>query len=394
MRKKTLILAILANGLGPAVFAAVDNVRMIGVTHTQAVLGYTAPSMAACTVEVSNKSSLMPLAHDVNPALFSGAGNDGGGARARVFNIGTMTVDTASDGKNYSRSLQTATVHYYRVTCGADTATGTFETRNIPLGMTYVPNQQVAGTTGAWKQPYASATDRTQEIIDPITGALLKRTLLPRDGLNEYAYSIFQVTAGAGAAWTTPNNIAGADDATYASYAGTTQDKLVASMPNGAREGYLSLDFLYLAVKGYGSGASTALRTIQVCLSENGTTCAGTTADLILPASAGTVAYNASQTIGDLMGWTGANTTTIRAGTLKLLIWKKAVAGFGLIWHVYPQLWFDVDGDEGTGVCYVREEFTRDGARGSLTDRYHDQYVRTAAGWRILSRRLEVVDRG
>lgn len=74
--------------------------------------------------------------------------------------------------------------------------------------------------------------------------------------------------------------------------------------------------------------------------------------------------------------------------------WKKAVAGFGLIWHVYPQLWFNVDGDEGTGVCYVREEFTRDGARGSLTARYHDQYVRTAAGWRILSRRLEVVDRG
>ncbi len=75
--------------------------------------------------------------------------------------------------------------------------------------------------------------------------------------------------------------------------------------------------------------------------------------------------------------------------------WVKAVGGFGWIWHVTPLKWFDVTGDTATGVCYLREEFTRaDGARGSLTARYHDQYVRTANGWRVLSRRLEVLDRG
>lgn len=75
--------------------------------------------------------------------------------------------------------------------------------------------------------------------------------------------------------------------------------------------------------------------------------------------------------------------------------WKKAVANFGWIWHVTPLKWHDVDGDEATGICYVREEFTRaDGARGSLTARYHDRYVRTPDGWRVLSRRLEIMDPG
>jgi hypothetical protein len=75
--------------------------------------------------------------------------------------------------------------------------------------------------------------------------------------------------------------------------------------------------------------------------------------------------------------------------------WKKAVAGFAWIWHVYGNKWFDVDGDRATGVCYVREEFVRGtDKRGSLTARYHDQYVRTADGWRFLSRRLEIFDRG
>jgi len=76
-------------------------------------------------------------------------------------------------------------------------------------------------------------------------------------------------------------------------------------------------------------------------------------------------------------------------------LWIGAVATFGWIWHVAPLKWFDVDGDNATGVCYLREEFTRaDGSRGSLTARYHDTYVRTGQGWRVLSRRLEVLDRG
>ena len=74
--------------------------------------------------------------------------------------------------------------------------------------------------------------------------------------------------------------------------------------------------------------------------------------------------------------------------------WIKAVANFGWIWHVVPNKWFEVDGDTATGVCYLREEVTRaDGARGTLTARYHDQYVRTPQGWRVLSRRLEILDR-
>jgi hypothetical protein len=90
----------------------------------------------------------------------------------------------------------------------------------------------------------------------------------------------------------------------------------------------------------------------------------------------------------DLAGRTMDGKTTI------VETWIKAVQAFGWIWHVAPLKWFDVAGDQATGVCYLREEFTRaDGVRGTLTARYHDRYVRTEQGWKVLSRRLEVLDR-
>ena len=321
MNKQILILALLVNGSG---LAAVDNVRMLGATHAQAELGYTAPSVSACTVEVSRQPSLTPLVHDVNPALFAGAGSDGGGARARVYTVGLMTVGTALDGKNYSRSLQAATLHYYRITCGGDTATGTFQTRNIPLGMTYTPNPPVDGVSGKWKIPTVSWTDRTQEFVDPLTGALLKRTVLARDYPDEFPS--LEVSGGTGAAWTSPGNIVAADSI-YASYSGTAQDKLAAQVLNVVRSAYVWLDAIQVDVKGYGTGSTTALRTIQICLSVDGTTCAGTTNDLVLPSTNGTVTYNASATLGDFMGWPVPSIKDIQNGLIRMLIWKKPTSG-------------------------------------------------------------------
>lgn len=128
--------------LSTACLGAVTNVRVMGTTSTQAVIEYTAPSFSACTVEVSESASYTPLVHDVNPALFAGSDQDDRygnvtSGRSRTIVVGKRTAEKAADGKYYSRALQTYTTHYYRVTCNGETATGTFRTRNIPLGTTY-----------------------------------------------------------------------------------------------------------------------------------------------------------------------------------------------------------------------------------------------------------------
>ena len=45
---------------------AITNARTLGVTHTQAILSYTAPSTSVCIVEVSTQAAYTPLANDVD----------------------------------------------------------------------------------------------------------------------------------------------------------------------------------------------------------------------------------------------------------------------------------------------------------------------------------------
>ncbi len=151
-------------------------------TNTQAVVSYTAPDAGACTWVVSESPSYSPLVHDVDSSLFAGANSDGGGAVSRNFVIGKRLYGTALDAKIYSRSLQADTTHYYQRTCGAQVTSGSFVTKNIPVNATYQDIPQLdPSTPGSTVTPTISATDRTQTIIDPHTGALLKRVTLPSD---------------------------------------------------------------------------------------------------------------------------------------------------------------------------------------------------------------------
>jgi hypothetical protein len=178
------------------------QVRVVGTTNTQAVLTYSAPDDGSCTVKVSQQASLAPLVRDVDPALFPGADQDTRPetvtAKAnRIFVVGKRITQRGADGKNYSRALETFADHYYQVTCGSMVAAGVFKTGNIPLGMTYNDVPQVDDSNpGQWMIP-TQLQDRTQTIVDPQTGALLKRVSLDAEAGNKsYGYAGAFLTYG------------------------------------------------------------------------------------------------------------------------------------------------------------------------------------------------------
>ena len=56
--------------------AAIGNFRVLGTTATQAVIAYTPPDGNACTIQVSQSSSLTPLSLDVDPGSFANSNSD------------------------------------------------------------------------------------------------------------------------------------------------------------------------------------------------------------------------------------------------------------------------------------------------------------------------------
>jgi len=172
-------------------FAAVS----VSTTSTQAILVYTAPTSAACTVAVSEFSSLSPLVADVNPALFSGSNLDTrsgvvSNGLQRIFVVGKHGMNASgssnpflgTDGKRHSRALQAGTTHFYRITCGTTTMTGSFTTSAIPAGSTYPEPMPVDAThPGAYNWPDLTETDRTEKTVDPVTGAPIRKVTATND---------------------------------------------------------------------------------------------------------------------------------------------------------------------------------------------------------------------
>ena len=165
---------------------------VVSTSNTQAILSYTAPDSNPCTVHVSENSSMTPLVHDLDTALFSDADTDSRtGALTdtlhRTFVVGKRLTEPGLNGNYYSRALQANTTHYYSVTCGGAASGGSFVTKNIPIGNTANELPQV-DSTGLGVVP-TFPDDRTTPVIDPKTGVLATRVWKSSDGDPIYLYS-------------------------------------------------------------------------------------------------------------------------------------------------------------------------------------------------------------
>ena len=311
--------------LAPAVcLGAIGDLRVIGTTATQAIIGYTAPDQNPCTIQVSEDSSLTPLVHDVDPTIFKGADQDNRpgsitNGQARVVVIGKRSSELATAGdyagvRHFSRALQADTAHYGKVVCGQETGTFTFSTTNIPLGNTYGdPWLRDPSHPGDQPWPESIGGLAAESFIDPLTGVLLKRIGLrglswgywPKMAFGT-AYNQSQMPCDSAGPWTDPCSVL-ADDGSSASVGNSTAWLVIrAPMTNGNawNAGYGSADYgqiwtldqLAVTFKGYASSSSDANRQLDVCLSLNGgASCASQIQTITLDSSAGGAPQTAGQ---------------------------------------------------------------------------------------------------
>jgi hypothetical protein len=293
------------------------SAQTVVASNTQAVLTLPANG-SACNVVVSEFPGFSPAVHDTDETLFPGstldtrAGNVNSGA-GRVFVVGKRTAETAADGKWYSRALQANTPHYWQRTCsGPVVTTGTFSTGNIALGNTYneplpgdpaVAGSTIFSSTGRYAYPQFVTTNRSEKVIDPQTGALIKRFYLPGDqNTNNFPAGDHSILNGAayGVNWVNPNN-AFTDDGASAIYSAVGRDWLV--LPVSATA--FPLQSLEIDVKIGCSG--TCVDPQQVGLSVNGVTAWPTdaTAALVEHPAGTTSTFTVFGGVSNVMGeWT------------------------------------------------------------------------------------------
>jgi len=292
--------------LFPAASVLFAQVEAAGqTTPTQAIVRYTAPDSSPCRMEVSESPGYAPLVHDVDPVLFPGADMDAreGNVTAgldRWFVVGKRTVEKGADGKRYSRALQAATNHYYRLTCGAQQFQGEFTTMNPPLGNTSpetLPWDPSAMGNYGW--PGIDFSDRSQAVVDPLTGLLIRKFTAPGDRGGTALGQKFQAALDLNGVWKNPSNAISADgSAGPAIYTGQGGDPLflwvdpaafqvVYRDPGGWNPNY-TVDDIRVNTIGGGTDGDPANRTISVCLTlDSGQSCATGALDVILPSSRG-----------------------------------------------------------------------------------------------------------
>ena len=286
MKTKFITLAALSGSLA---WAAV-SVNVPGTTQTQATIRYalSASTGATCLVEISESPSYTPLAHDVDPTLFSGSNHDNrGGSIAsgnfRIFIAGTRgAAQQGTDGHWYSRALAAYTIYYGRINndgaCDSGGAvTFTFVTAPAPPGRTYGdPIPVAASNPGVSAYPQQIGTSRTP-LIDPQTGIVHIPVSVPGDQpVHAGTGTAFQAPFDHTSAWTLTSG------ALPATYSGTNQAKLFLPVYFGngvvfASYENLSRSFPEFLLAHITGSVSTGTAVFNFCLTIDSLTCAGST---------------------------------------------------------------------------------------------------------------------
>ncbi len=354
----------------------------MGVTATQAILSYTAPDDGACEVELSEEAGFIPLVHDVNPALFAGAHRDSragsvNSGRERTVVIGKRTSERGLDGKLYSRALQAATVHHYRVRCGSETTEGRFATANLPLGDTSpqeIPFDGEAFGNYGWPE---LGKGRGSAAVDPLSGVLIRRGTLAGDHGETKTNLPFHFVFDASRRWVNKDNAISAT--AFASYSGAGGDALFLGLdpaqwrsnfnytdPGGWAPGWNVSSFRVRAT-GSGSDGAAENRTVAMCWTvDTGASCATETLEITLPegSAAATTTSNPFPAAG-FEGWGreltrpefGPTTGTVTvAGQTVTLTSLRTNAFFKTGWKAGTKIY--IAGSDPTcaaNYCTVRE---------------------------------------
>ena len=267
----------------------------VTTSPTQAVLTYTVPSGAACTISLTEAGSSAQV-HDTDPSLFAGSNLDSrpgsitNGA-ARVLVLGKRAAEKAGDSKYYSRALQAFTAHAYTIQCGADSASGTFTTANPPIREAYPELPGWAPDTfGHYAWPTIDWQDQSKTYVDPLTGILLKRITSPGDFGTRVANQLFAFALDPSGAWSNAQNAASGNTNSLATVNTTSPLFLgVGSIQAdyvdiaGFAASWVTDDVLEHAF-GSGTDSNAANRSFSVCLStDSGQSCASNSLSLTAP---------------------------------------------------------------------------------------------------------------
>lgn len=359
------MLGTISTGTPGGAFSVVTSIttaiESIETTPSQALITtYTNTGAANCTYRASLGTTLDPanLVIDVDTAFYAGSNSD---ARAgsiisnymHYFVLGTNAAqasDGLSPGIYFSRALQTATNYTVGVTCSPDLeVTQTFTTSNQKWGdqkpispifdLTRFGNVQVPnifwGT--AWRDTQATNT-KFNSSTDPLTGTLLKRATDAADVGFSTGTTSFNLARDTSGHWANPNNaLSGSSGSltTCDTAAGClTTNKLFLAAPitfattnfsnNAGWTAGATFNDMLAMLWGSGTSGVDGNRTVNVCWSTDGQTCATASISVILPLTTAAFAGTAPPSWSNRAPWnssglTNLTTLDVSSGTARVV---------------------------------------------------------------------------